>query len=177
MADERHPPAGQEQGDEGRDGGRRRYFRRRQRPGRTGREGNGRDSGGRPGASGRNQEQPPARRRSSDRRPAEAAEGRDSRPGRRRRRTRTRINDNATPRPDTVLQEVVDVDDYVTPSSVFVYTHVSRAGSGLDTYEFRAEHFSKGGRTLEDFEIDLSKLFPDAAKNSADPVESEHDVL
>lgn len=91
--------------------------------------------------------------------------------GRRRRRTRTRNNSPLTTRPEAPSQEVADLTDYRPPTSVFIYTHVSRPGSGWDTYEFRAEHFSKGGRALEDFEIDLSKLFPDGTKNSSPEVE------
>lgn len=172
MADERHPSAGHEQGDEGRDGGRRRYFRRRQRP--AGRDGGGRDSG-RSSNQAHEPDHARARRRGADRRPTENNEPRDPRLGRRRRRARSRVNGNPTQRPDAVLPEVVDLPDYIVPSSVFVYTHVSRAGSGLDTYEFRAEHFSKGGRTLEDFEIDLSKLYPDAAQISTPQNETERD--
>lgn len=50
--------------------------------------------------------------------------------------------------------------DYVAPQSVFIYTHVSRpANQGLN--EYRADHFTKVGRRLEDFSIDLSILFGD----------------
>jgi hypothetical protein len=115
------------------------------------------------------------RRRGAERRGNERAETRTPRLGRRRRRTRTRTDGAASPRPELIRAEVVDLTDYRPPTSVFIYTHVSHPGSGWDNYEFRAEHFTKGGRTLEDFDIDLSKLYPEWAKDSSLAVESNHD--
>ncbi|MDQ3249336.1 MAG: hypothetical protein M3Q45_09030, partial [Chloroflexota bacterium] len=56
--------------------------------------------------------------------------------------------------------------DYVPPLSIFVYTHVVRPDQ-RDSYEFRSEHFSKVSRSLEEFEIDLSKLFPEEGAEPA----------
>jgi hypothetical protein len=39
-----------------------------------------------------------------------------------------------------------------------------------DAYEFRPDHFSKIGRTLGDYEIDLSKLFPGDTAGDGTPV-------
>lgn len=64
--------------------------------------------------------------------------------------------------------------DYVAPQSVFIYTHVSRpANQGLN--EYRADHFTKVGRRLEDFSIDLSILFGDKGRggSNSEPAEGE----
>ena len=39
-----------------------------------------------------------------------------------------------------------------------------------DSYEFRPDHFSKVGRTLADYQIDLSKLFPGDIADDGTPV-------
>ena len=66
--------------------------------------------------------------------------------------------------PLTQAQEI----NYEPPTSVYIYTHIVRpAGSG--NYEFRAEHFSKLGRTLDDYAIDVSPLFDEAARAAARP--------
>ena len=53
--------------------------------------------------------------------------------------------------------------DYAPPESVFIYTHVLRPEQ-RDSYSFRSEISSGTGRTLADFDIDLSLLFPDESK-------------
>ena len=59
---------------------------------------------------------------------------------------------------------------YVPPQAVFVYTHSANPDL-RDTYEFRPEHFSSVGRRLEDYQIDISKLFlPDAVAADGTPV-------
>lgn len=60
--------------------------------------------------------------------------------------------------------------EYKPPKSVFVYTYVLRPGAP-SLHEFRPEHFSRVGRRLEDFEIDLSPVFPveGAPKKEARP--------
>ena len=77
---------------------------------------------------------------------------------RRRRRDRSRRPSQETNSSTAALKEI-DFD-YVRPESVFIYTHVSRPDQ-RDSYEFRAETFGGTGRRLEDFDIDLSLLFPD----------------
>ena len=49
--------------------------------------------------------------------------------------------------------------DYVAPTSFYAYTHIVRSQDVRDSYEYRHERLTGGGRTLEDFRIDLSSLF------------------
>lgn len=179
MADERQGNAPREGGNEGGRDGRRRYFRRRQRPDRPPREGQGaREQEPRPGQQGgRVQEQPQARRRPPERQEREDQDFRNGRTGRRRRRTRGKGGNGVTQRNETpVIEDKVDTDNYVAPTTVYVYTHVSRPGSARDSYEFRSEHFSKVGRRLEEYEIDLSKIFPDAPNESSKDLEIVADL-
>lgn len=37
-----------------------------------------------------------------------------------------------------------------------------------DSYEFRPEHFSRGGRRIEDFHIDISSLFVEGGASADD---------
>jgi hypothetical protein len=83
---------------------------------------------------------------------AETSEMRSRRARRRSTRSRTRPQDESRPVTETVT-------NYVAPSSVYVYTHVSRPDTG-GTYDFRPEHFSQVGRRLEDYTVDLVKIFP-----------------
>jgi len=83
--------------------------------------------------------------------PSESNDPRSHR-ARRRARSRTRPQDDNRPVAETVT-------NYVAPSSVYVYTHVSRPDTGA-TYDFRPEHFSQVGRRLEDYTVDLLKIFP-----------------
>lgn len=96
---------------------------------------------------------------------------------RKRRRSRSRRGDLRTDAPISTERDVA----YVAPKDVFVYTHVSRPSS--QGYEFRSEHFSKHGHTLEDYTVDLSVIFdiprPDfgAAVHAAfDDMEQRGDV-
>ena len=82
----------------------------------------------------------------------ESNEMRSRRARRRSTRSRTRPQDENRPVAETVT-------NYVAPSSVYVYTHVSRPDTG-GTYDFRPEHFSQVGRRLEDYTVDLVKIFP-----------------
>lgn len=89
----------------------------------------------------------------------------DSRAGRTGRRRRRSRSQNSNPnqaqenRVSTPADSIVNLEGYVPPDNVFVYTHVLRANR--DNYEFRSERFSKLGRRLEDYEIDLSVLYAD----------------
>ena len=77
---------------------------------------------------------------------------------RRRRRSRSRSGNGSNSAPVKVLEM-----DYTPPESVFIYTHVLRPEQ-RDSYSFRSEISAGTGRTLDDFDIDLSLLFPDEAK-------------
>lgn len=75
------------------------------------------------------------------------------RKARRKARSRQRAAD------ESKTQPTVDADvEYVPPKSVFIYTF-SAHPEMRDSYEFRPEHFSKVGRRIEDFQIDISSLF------------------
>lgn len=124
--------------------GRRRYFRRR--------EGGDKTSAAEAPSRG-----PAPGKKGGGAAPDDSA-ARIGRAGRRRRRTRSRAA-GATPKVEQVTAEsIVNLADYQPPTDVFIYTHITRPGS-RDSYEFRAEHFSKVGRRLEDYNIDLSVLF------------------
>jgi len=76
---------------------------------------------------------------------------------RRRRRNKSR-SQSTTPRTEQ-LNTFVELDaSYSAPSAVFIYTHVVRPDT-RESYEFRSERFSKVGRTIEEFDIDVSSLF------------------
>ncbi len=75
------------------------------------------------------------------------------RKARRKARSRQRGSDESR----TQLTAEMDVA-YVPPQAVFIYTH-SAHPEMRDSYEFRPEHFSKVGRRIEDFQIDISSLF------------------
>jgi hypothetical protein len=128
--------------------GRRRYFRRRQHAAKIQEKNNG------------SKEAPVARKRSADKSDQVERAQRSQPPARRRRRSRGRSIAAPNPKIELVPENILDLGDYAPPTSVFIYTHVSRPG-GRDSYEFRSEHFSKVGRHLEDYEIDLSLLYPD----------------
>ena len=57
----------------------------------------------------------------------------------------------------------------MAPQSVYIYEH-SVHPELRDSYEFRPDHFSKVGRTLNDYQIDLSKLFPGDIAEDGTPV-------
>lgn len=79
-----------------------------------------------------------------------------ARKARRRARSRQRLQEEtraASLEPDVA---------YVAPKTVYIY-ECSIHPELRDAYEFRPEHFSKIGRTLNDYQIDLIKLFPDDA--------------
>lgn len=124
-------------------GSRRRYFRRR-------------TTGAQSGDEGRGKEQSAARRTE----PEMGGTARNGRITRRRKRTRSRSVEAVTRSAPPPAESITNLSDYRPPEQVFIYTHVSRPGS-RDSYEFRAEHFSKVGRRLEDYDIDLSSLYPD----------------
>lgn len=94
--------------------------------------------------------------------PANKAPANKARKARRRARSRQRVDDN---RSISLEAEVA----YVAPKSVYVYEH-SVHPELRDAYEFRPDHFSKVGRTLADYQIDLSKLFPGNMAGDGTPV-------
>lgn len=86
----------------------------------------------------------------------------DARKARRRARSRQRYDDN---RAANLEAEVA----YVAPQSVYIYEHTVHPEL-RDSYEFRPDHFSKVGRTLGDYQIDLTKLFPGDIADDGTPV-------
>lgn len=90
----------------------------------------------------------------------DAPPARNSRMTRRRKRARRRAAEAVTQPTPPTAESITNLSDYRPPEDVFIYTHITRPGS-RDSYEFRAEHFSKVGRRLEDYAIDLSSLYPD----------------
>lgn len=147
--------AGEKRGDAGNKGGgnRRRYFRRR-KPSTT----KAQEAAPKP-ASRKNAELPAkGRPRNNGKSEAAGKNDRDRRGGRRRRRRSRsdRLEETPVVRESTLT--AID-QEYKPPKSVFVYTYVLRPGAPA-SHEFRAEHFSRVGRRLEDFEIDLSPIFP-----------------
>ncbi len=96
----------------------------------------------------------------------------ETRPGNpRNRKTRRRARSRQRPAEENRAQIVTEIDvAYVPPTAVFVYTHSANPDL-RDTYEFRPEHFSSVGRRLEDYQIDISRLFlPDAVAADGTPV-------
>ena len=135
---------------------RRRYFRRR-KPATKAQEPAPKPESRKP------QEQTPAksRPRTNANAKAEAANKneRDRRGGRRRRRRSRSDRVETVPGVQESILATID-HEYTPPKAVFVYTYVLRPGAP-SSHEFRPEHFSRVGRRLEDFEIDLSPLFRD----------------
>ena len=142
--------------------GRRRYFQ-------TKKDGRSQPSGNQPGGqsgqpnqgnqSGQSQRGQETNRRSEGKRGEEAPRQRKAR---RRARSRQRYDDNRV----TNLEAEVA---YAAPQSVYIYEH-SAHPELRDSYEFRPDHFSKVGRTLADYQIDLSKLFPGDIADDGTPV-------
>lgn len=183
-------------GGDGNKGGRRRYFRRRKRKGDDVAAAPAKErpnapaapaSAGAPAPAASSASSAPSRRTGPrNNRPAKDERGKSSgnnnnsnnnnsnRPRRRRRRSRQDQVDNVATVNESTLDAIAH--DYVAPQSVFIYTHVSRpANQGMS--EYRAEHFTKAGRRLEDFSIDLSVLFGDnrqkAGTNAGELAEGE----
>ena len=140
--------------------GRRRYFQTKKEgkpAGQSGQSGQGSQGAG--GKGGGPHQSP---RPGDSRGPANQASANKARKARRRARSRQRYDDN---RPINLEAEVA----YVAPQAVYVYEH-SVHPELRDAYEFRPEHFSKVGRTLLDYQIDLSKLFPGDVATDGTPV-------
>lgn len=155
--------SGEKRGDGGGKGGgnRRRYFRRRKAAAPKAQE-----PAAKP-APRKATEPPKGRMRTNAKNESAGKNERDRRGGRRRRR-RSRSD-----RPEETLSvresALTAIDqDYKPPKEVFVYTYVLRPGAPAG-HEFRAEHFSRVGRRLEDFEIDLSPLFPAEGQAKPEP--------
>ncbi|NJN83549.1 MAG: hypothetical protein HC802_15540 [Caldilineaceae bacterium] len=124
---------------------RRKYFRRRRKPRKS-------DDQANTQAGQANAKEPSARGKSTD----TAASEQPTRRRRRRSRSRRRGGGESAPSQNTTTSIELD---YVAPESVFIYTHVVRADTRDNAYEFRPDHFSSVSRTLDDFRIDLSPLF------------------
>ena len=133
--------------------GRRRYFQPKKEGKAPGQGGQGAQGG-----QGRQAGQPHGGQRPPDNR----APANKARKARRRARSRQRLDDNRTV---NLEAEVA----YVAPQSVYIYEH-SVHPELRDAYEFRPEHFSKVGRTLADYQLDLSKLFPGEVAADGAPV-------
>jgi hypothetical protein len=146
MADDRKSGSTQENRAANNNKGGRRYFWRKKRGQKSASEESG------------PKEQPAAQKRAAPKLANNEKADRDLRTKRRRRRPRSRQGLGTEPK---VVAPIAPLeDDYVSPTSIFVYTHVVRPDQ-RDNYEFRADHFSKVSRRLEDFDIDLSKIFPE----------------
>lgn len=89
----------------------------------------------------------------------------------RQRKARRKARSRQRGSEDLRAQLTAEVDvEYIPPKSVFIYTH-SAHPEMRDSYEFRPEHFSKVGRRVEDFQIDISSLFvADVTDNDDLPV-------
>lgn len=92
---------------------------------------------------------------------------------RRRRRRRSRSRSSQSQRQEQA--PVRDMLDAKLPESIFVYTHVLRS-SELDTYGFRPDPFLNRSRSLEDFRIDLTPLFPQDAEGAGSEEERIFDA-
>jgi hypothetical protein len=138
--------------------GRRRYFQPKKEGKPTGQAGQGAQQAGGSQAGQPHQGQPHQGQRAAD----SKAPANKARKARRRARSRQRYEDN---RPSNLEAEVA----YVAPQAVYIYEH-SVHPELRDAYEFRPEHFSKVGRTLADYQIDLSKLFPGEMAGDGTPV-------
>ncbi len=101
-------------------------------------------------------------RRGDGKRGNSGRRGDEGRKARRRARSRQRYDDS---RAANLEAEVA----YIAPQSVYIYEH-SVHPELRDSYEFRPDHFSKVGRTLNDYQIDLSKLFPGEIADDGTPV-------
>lgn len=143
--------------------GRRRYFqpKRENKPANQGGPGSQAASSSGQGG-GAHQPQRQGGRGQNSQAGAGQASANKARKARRRARSRQRYDDN---RPSNLEAEVA----YVAPQSVYIYEH-SVHPELRDAYEFRPEHFSKVGRTLSDYQIDLSKLFPGDIATDGSPV-------
>lgn len=97
----------------------------------------------------------------------------EARGGNARNRNKTRRRARSRQRPAEENRSTAAAEKevaYEPPQAVFVYTHSANPDL-RDTYEFRPEHFSSVGRRLEDYQIDISKLFqPDAVAADGTPV-------
>ncbi len=105
--------------------------------------------------SKRGKEGAPSTAKEPEAKPAEVKVSvRRSRKAQRRSRQRQRQREEA----NVEVMRLEGEDEYNPPESVFVYTHALYPDV-RDTATFRPEHFSHVGRTLDDYQIDLTKLF------------------
>ena len=146
----------------GRSGNRkRRYFRRK--PGDS--AGQGDALSGAPAKSERPARNAPG---AGDSLPARDPQGERAARTSTRRRRKSKGRRSGEGNRDQVTGTQAQEMDYVPPTSVYIYTHIVRPASS-GAYEFRAEHFSKVGRTLDDYAIDVSPLFDEVARAAARP--------
>lgn len=139
--------------------GRRRYFQPKKDGKSQGQSGQSGQSGA-PGQQG--QPQRPQDSGSENRRQSGSRSRNKRSDARRRARSRQRYDDT---RAANLEAEVA----YVAPQSVYIYEHTVHPEL-RDSYEFRPDHFSKVGRTLADYDLDLSKLFPGEIADDGTPV-------
>lgn len=139
MAEEKEKPQNSGGGSGSRKRSRRRYFKRKKKNPDASDKG---ENSGNQKSSGNNQKNR-----------SKAQQNR-----RRRRRSRSRSGNGSSSAPVVKLEL-----DYTPPQSVFIYTHVLRPDQ-RDSYSFRSEISARTGRTLDDYDIDLSLLFPDEAE-------------
>lgn len=148
MAEEKEQPQGKSSGSGNRRRGRRRYFKRKKS-----------DSGESQKSENNNTQKA---QNGSQQRRSKAQKNR-----RRRRRSRSGNRSGSSP---VTKMEI----NYTPPESVFIYTHVLRPDQ-RDSYSFRSEISAGTGRTLDDFNIDLTLLFPDESEqlDAVDTIVSE----
>ncbi len=145
----------------GRGNRKRRYFRRK--PGDAQTEGDAPSSA--PAKAERTaRSAPPARDAQSSR---DSGGDRTSRTSSSRRRRKSKGRRGGAGGREQAALQAQEIN-YVPPTSVYIYTHIVRP-AGASSYEFRSEHFSKVGRALEDYDVDVSPLFDEAARAAARP--------
>ena len=137
MAEEKETPEGKSGGSGNRRRGRRRYFKRKKSD--SDKTQKGENNNTQKAKSGNQQSRSKAQKN-------------------RRRRRRSRSGNNSVSSPVTKIEI-----NYTPPESVFIYTHVLRPEQ-RDSYSFRSEISAGTGRTLDDFDIDLTLLFPEESE-------------
>ncbi len=141
MAEEKEKPQGKSSGSGNRRRGRRRYFKRKKN--------NSGDA---------QKSENDSTQKDSQKNTGGGQQRRSKAQRNRRRRRQSRTGNNS--RSSSVKKLEID---YTAPESVFIYTHVLRPEQ-RDSYSFRSEISAGTGRTLDDFDIDLSLIFPDESK-------------
>lgn len=159
--------SGEKRGDTSKGNNRRRYFRRRKSAPKA------QEPAAKPEPRKVQEAAPKLRTRNNAKAEIAGKSDRDRRGGRRRRRRSRSERVEETPVVSESILAAIE-HEYTPPKSVFVYTYVLRPGAP-SAHEFRPEHFSRVGRRLEDFEIDLSPIFPEegTARKATKPILTE----